>query len=453
MAPNQTDHQPQAHRDLSFPDPADRPQLFCYITVTKDLALRQADESDRELAAGQYRGQLHGIPYGLKDVFDTADILTTWGATPYKNRIPRENATIVTKLRDAGAVLLGKLATASLANGFRWFGGTCRNPWNVQEHAGGSSTGSGSATAAALCSFSIGTDSLGSILNPADRCGVVGLRATFGRIPTQGAMPLTPSLDRIGPLTRTVEDAAIVLSALNGVDPKSATSIPMGFAYDWRVRLRELKVGYSQDWFKEIGYGPGVSLPVSRAHTNALEVLRELGVELVEVELPQFPYLALVNNLFVEAAAIFEELTLDGRDELLPNSWPDSYSWPNSWRQARLLSAVDYLQAERLRRQIMVAMHNIFASVDALFTPTYGSFDLLVATNFTGHPGITLRAGLDRSPTRSQGFVPDNPSGEMHTITQNVAFHGRLFEEGKILALAHALEAKLGVGHHRPPTG
>ena len=424
------------------------PDLYCYITVTADHALAQAAESDRELAAGRYRGALHGIPYGIKDCFDTAGIPTTWGATPYRDRVPTTDARIVTMLRDAGAVLLGKLATASLANGYRWYGGKVRNPWNPEEHAGGSSAGPGSATAAALCSFSIGTDSLGSILNPADQCGVVGLRATFGRVPTEGAMPLTPSLDRIGPLTRRVEDAVPVMAAINGPDPTSASSIDMGFDYDAGLDLRTLRIGYSPDWFREVGFGPGAAVQVADAHLEALEALRALDVEMVEVELPPFPYRALIANLFVEAATIYEALTLDGRDDQLP---PEG--WPNAWRQARLLSAVDYLQAERLRRGLMHEFHRIYSDVDALFAPTYGSFELLMAMNYTGHPGITLRAGLDESPTRSTGPIPDDPQGEPHTITRNVAFHGRLFEEGKILALARALEERLGVYHHRPPTG
>ena len=424
------------------------PDLYCYITVTADHALAQAAESDRELAAGRYRGALHGIPYGIKDCFDTAGIPTTWGATPYRDRVPTTDARIVTMLRDAGAVLLGKLATASLANGYRWYGGKVRNPWNTEEHAGGSSAGPGSATAAALCSFSIGTDSLGSILNPADQCGVVGLRATFGRVPTEGAMPLTPSLDRIGPLTRRVEDAVPVMAAINGPDPTSASSIDMGFDYDAGLDLRTLRIGYSPDWFREVGFGPGAAVQVADAHLEALEALRALDVEMVEVELPTFPYRALISNLFVEAATIYEALTLDGRDDQLP---PEG--WPNAWRQARLLSAVDYLQTERLRRGLMQEFHGIYSDVDALFAPTYGSFELLMAMNYTGHPGITLRAGLDESPTRSTGPVPDDPQGEPHTITRNVAFHGRLFEEGKILALARALEERLGVYHHRPPTG
>lgn len=426
------------------------PRLFCYITVTPEVARAQAAEADRELAAGRYRGPLHGIPFGIKDLFDTAGIATTWGAVPYRNRVPTADAAIITKLREAGAVLLGKLATGTLANGAEWFGGTCRNPWNTDEPAGGSSTGSGSATAAALCSFAIGTDSLGSILNPADRCGTVGLRATFGRIPTAGAMPLTPSLDRIGPLTRRVEDAALVLAAINGPDPTSATSIDMGFEYDASIDLTKLRIGYSKQWFERFGFAPAASVPVSEAHHAALRALGALGIELVEVDLPNYPYTALLNNLYVEAASVFEELTLDGRDDQLPDR--NGIGWPDGWRRVHLMSAVDYLQAERVRRRIMNDFHQLFSRVDALFAPTYGSFELLAAMNYTGHPGLGLRAGLTESPTRDIGPMPaPGPSTTPRTITQNVTLHGRLFEEGKILAIGHALESRLGVWHRRPP--
>ncbi len=425
------------------------PKLECYITVTADLARRQARALDEELAAGRYRGPLHGIPYGLKDVFDTAGIATTWGAQPYRDRVPETDARVTVMLREAGAVLLGKTATGALANGWEWFGGISRNPWNTAEPAGGSSTGSGAAAAAALCSFAIGTDSLGSILNPADRCGVTGLRPTFGRVPVEGGMPLTPSLDRIGPLCRSVEDAAVVLAAINGADPASPTSIAMGFDYDAHIDLRGIRVGYSPAWFEQVGFGPGASVPASEAHLNALETLSGLGVSMIEVELPVLPYGVLLNNLKVESAAVFESLTLSGEDELLPKT---SFGWPNSWREARLLSAVDYLQAERFRRQVMREMHAIFDRVDLLFGPTYGSFELVLVTNFTGHPGLSMRAGLGKSPTRSL-VLPDDPGGPEHTITHNVAFHGRLFEEGRMLAVARALEEALGVAGHRPPVG
>lgn len=425
------------------------PRLHCFITVTAELARRQAAAADEALDRGGRRGLLHGIPYAIKDVFDTAGVPTTWGAEAFRDRIPAEDAAVVAALRDAGAVLLGKLATGALANGATWFGGTCRNPWNPEEPAGGSSTGSGSAVAAGLCAFSIGTDSLGSILNPADRCGTVGLRATFGRIPTRGAMPLTPSLDRIGPLTRTVEDAAVVLAAIHGPDPASATALPNGFSYDAGLDLRGLRVGYSPAWFERVGFGPQASVPAGAAHRDALAALRELGPTLVEVALERRPYHALIANLYVEAAAVFEELSLSGSDESLPGV--DGTGWPDGWRRARLLSAVDYLQAERVRRLVMEDLHRLLTRVDVLFAPTYGSFDLLVATNFTGHPGLTLRAGLARSATRGLGPGPRAPGGPEHPITQNVALHGRLFEEGTLLALGAALERRLDVWRQRPP--
>jgi Asp-tRNA(Asn)/Glu-tRNA(Gln) amidotransferase A subunit family amidase len=426
------------------------PSLYCFITVSADRARAEAKAMDAELKAGKYRGALHGIPYGLKDVFDSGGVLTTWGAEPFRHRVPEKDARIAALLKQAGAVLLGKTATGALANGWEWFGGQCRNPWNPDEFAGGSSTGSGSATAAGLCGFAIGSDSLCSILNPADKCGVVGLRPTFGRVPTEGAMPLTPSLDRIGPLCRRVEDAALVLAAINRPDPTSATSVNMGFAYDAAIDVRTLKVGYSPAWFERVGFGPGADVPASEAHHRALAALKDLGVQVVEVALPKRPYTALIRNLMVEAAAIFEDLTLNGQDEQLPTS--GTGGWPNDWRQARLMSAVDYLQLERFRRQVMLEMHQLFGRVDALFGPTYGSFDLVLITNYTGHPGMTLRAGLIESPTRP--FVtPADPAGPKHTVTHNVAFHGQLYREGTILALGRALEERLGVWTHRPPVG
>jgi Asp-tRNA(Asn)/Glu-tRNA(Gln) amidotransferase A subunit family amidase len=247
-----------------------------------------------------------------------------------------------------------------------------------------------------------------------------------------------------------VEDAALVLAAINRPDPTSATSVNMGFTYDASIDVRKLKVGYSPTWFERVGFGPGADVPASEAHHHALAALKELGVQLVEVSLPKRPYAALIRNLMVEAAAVFEDLTLNGQDEQLPTS--GTGGWPNDWRQARLMSAVDYLQLERFRRQVMVEMHELFGRVDALFGPTYGSFDLVLITNYTGHPGMTLRAGLVESPTRPF-VVPADPNGPKHTVTNNVAFHGQLYREGTILALGRALEERLGVWTHRPPVG
>jgi Asp-tRNA(Asn)/Glu-tRNA(Gln) amidotransferase A subunit family amidase len=433
------------------------PRLYCYSTVCADRARAQANALDAEFKAGKYRGPLHGVPYALKDVFDTAGIATTWGCALYRDRIPAEDATIVRMLRDAGAVLLGKAAMGELADGWDWFGGKVRNPWNLEEPSGGSSAGSASATAAGLCAFAIGTDSLGSILEPADRCGIVGLRATFGRVPVKGGMPLTPSLERIGPLCRSVEDAVLVLAAINGYDPSSASSIDTGFTYDASLDLSTLRVGYSPEWFKRISFtttdAPGEtsskdSVPVTSVEHTALQTLGDLGVKLVPVQLPDLPYSTLSDILDVESAAVFEELTLNGQDAKLITQ-----SQPESWREARLLSAVDYLQKERFRRQVMQRMHDLFNTVDVVFGPTYGSYDLFMIMNFTGQPGLTLRAGFVESPSRSAAdnyFGPANPHAPSHTVTRNVAFHGRLFEEGTMLAVAHALENRLGIWQRHP---
>jgi Asp-tRNA(Asn)/Glu-tRNA(Gln) amidotransferase A subunit family amidase len=428
------------------------PRLLCYITVADELARQQAAAMDHALADGRWRGPLHGIPYGLKDVFDTAGIATTWGSSLFRDRVPGEDATIVTQLREAGAVLLGKVATAELANGATWFGGMCRNPWNPEEPAGGSSTGAGSAVAAGLCSFAIGTDSLGSIINPATRCGVVGLRPTFGRVPVTGGMPLTPSLERIGPLARTIDDAALVLAAINGPDPHSATSIDVGFAYDANTDLSQLRIGYSPRWWKYEGFWSesylAGAVPVSAAQQQAFEAVRTTGAKLVEVELPDLPYGALMKILEVEAAYVFEDLTFDNRDDLLVGN---AATWGPMWRSARMLSAVDYMQIERFRRQVMQAMHTLLTEVDMLFLPTYGLFDLVLITNMTGHPGLSWRVGFNESATRGLGFTPEDPNGRKHRITQNVCLHGRLFDEGRMLALARAVEQQLDVWRERPP--
>jgi Asp-tRNA(Asn)/Glu-tRNA(Gln) amidotransferase A subunit family amidase len=420
-------------------------RLHAWITVIGDQALATARERDAEVKAGRIRGPLHGVPYALKDVIDTKGIRTTWGSSLYKDRVPDEDATIAVMLREAGAVLLGKLGTGELANGAAWYGGEVRNPWNPDEPAGGSSSGPGSAVAAGLCAFAIGTDSLGSILNPADRCGVTGLRPTFGRVPVHGGMPLTPSLERIGPLCRRVEDAALVLSVINGPDPTSINSIDMGFDYDAAREVKGLRVGWSPSWFKTVGFGGEDLVPVCPAHLHALDVARGLGVELVEIELPPLPYAALLPNLYVESAAVFEELTLDGRDARLIAPWADL------WRQAHFMSAVDYLQAERFRRQVMQVMDTVFDKVDLLLAPTYGDFTLFMICNFTGHPGLTFRCGFSETPTRTLSVKPADPDGPRHRVTCNISMHGRLFGEGTMLELARRMEAAMDVWPDRPP--
>jgi Asp-tRNA(Asn)/Glu-tRNA(Gln) amidotransferase A subunit family amidase len=278
------------------------------------------------------------------------------------------------------------------------------------------------------------------------------LRPTFGRVPVTGGLPLTPSLERIGPLSRSVEDAALVLAAINGPDPHSATSIDMGFDYDAGIDLSQLRVGYSKRWWKYEGFWSesylAGAVPVSDAQKQAFEAVRATGATLVEVELPDLPYSALMKILEVEPAYVFEDLTFDNRDDQLVGN---AATWGPMWRAARMLSAVDYMQIERFRRQVMRAMHELLTDVDMLFLPTYGLFDLVLVTNMTGHPGLSWRVGFSESATRGLGFTPEDPNGPKHRITQNVCLHGRLFDEGRMLALARAVEQKLDVWRERPP--
>ncbi len=412
-------------------------KLECFVTVTKDLALAQAADADKMLAAGHDLGPLHGIPYGVKDLFDTKDILTTWGATPYKDRVAKSDAHIVTKLRNAGAVLLGKTTCGALAYGDIWFDGKTRNPWNLKEGSSGSSAGSASATAAGLLGFSIGTETLGSIVSPSNRCGATGLRPTFGRVSRSGAMALCWSLDKVGAICRNVEDTALVLSAINGADVNDASSIDMGFSYARNQGQKELVVGYDPAWFK----GDSAN-DIDRA---ALNTLKNLGVKTKPVSLPDLPYGVLFLTLVAEAAAAFEQLTLSNRDDLLV--WQDDNAWPNSFRQIRFLSSVDFIQLDRLRRKVMLGMDKVMDGVDVLITPNFAA-NLLVITNYTGHPCLTLRAGYHDAPVRGAGETADKTPVR---VPQNISLIGRLFEEGKMCALGHRLESALAVHQEHPP--
>lgn len=415
--------------------------LQCFVTVTADLARSQADKADEERAVGQVRGPLHGIPYGVKDLLDTAGIATTWGAEPYKNRVAETDAAVVRRLQDAGAVMLGKTTLGALAWGDVWFGGETRNPWNPKEGSSGSSAGSGSATAAALCAFGIGTETLGSIVSPADRNGLAGLRPTFGRVSRVGAMPLCWSLDKIGPMSRYVEDNAMVLSVLNGYDEFDTGSIAKGFAYDGRKPFGELTIGYDPLWFE----GDEV-LDSDRA---ALEVLRGMGVALREIALPEMPVDQITAALGVESAAAFEELTLSNRDDMLRRQIDDA--WPNSFRQARFFSAVDYVQADRLRRKVMQQTEAFFRQADVFFGPSFGN-PMLTLTNFTGQPCLTMRAGFEEITPRALFAHPENDSDKtLHRIPRSVTFWSALFAEGKLVTAARALEAELDVANERPP--
>ena len=423
------------------------PSLFCFATVTPERALAQADAADRAMAAGTHLGPLHGIPYGVKDLFDTAGVVTGWGAEPFQDRVPERDASIVAKLEAAGAVLLGKTTLGALAYGDIWYGGRTRNPWNLEEGSSGSSAGSASATAAGLCGFAIGTETLGSITSPSQRCGTTGLRPTFGRVSRAGAMALCWSLDKVGPICRGAEDTAMVLAALNGFDPADRGSIDAPFRFDAGASISGMRVGYLPDAFGE---------GATEVDHAALEAARRLGVEIVAVSLPDLPYGALMNVLYAEAAAAFEELTLSDRDDLL--TWQTPAAWPNTFRKARFLSAVDHVQLDRLRYQVMLALDGMFSQVDALIGP-FATGPMLVASNFTGHPCLHLRAGFMDLPDRG---YPGLGSSRLTTVDpadtrprfrvpQGISLWGRLFDEGRLLTLGIALERALGVAAERPP--
>ena len=421
------------------------PHLFCYAMVTPDLALAEADAMDALTAQGKTLGPLHGIPYGVKDLFDTADVVTGWGAEPYRDRVPASDARIVTMLREAGSVLLGKTTLGALAYNDIWYGGRTRNPWNTEEGSSGSSAGSASATAAGLCAFSIGTETLGSITSPSQRCGTTGLRPTFGRVSRAGAMALCWSLDKIGPICRGVEDTALVLAAINGGDAADRCSIAAPFHFDAVKPIEGLKLGYLADAFGE---------GANEVDHAALAAAKDLGIEVVEVSLPDLPYGALMNTLYAEAAAAFEHLTLSGLDDTM--TWQDEGAWPNTFRKARFLSAVDHVQLDRLRYLVMQALDGLFQDIDALIGP-FMTGPMLVASNFTGHPCLHLRSGFLDLGTRGMASLGagklttgEVKEGETHRVPQGISLWGRLFDEGTILNLGLALEARLGVAAERP---
>jgi Asp-tRNA(Asn)/Glu-tRNA(Gln) amidotransferase A subunit family amidase len=421
------------------------PKLRSVITLTKDVALAQARQADAEIASGRYRGPLHGIPYGVKDLLDTAGIATTYGAEPFRDRIPTADAIVIQRLKDAGAVLIAKLSLGALALNDIWFGGQTMNPWLIEEGASGSSAGPGAATAAALVAFSIGSETGGSIVAPAMRCGVTGLRPTFGRVARTGAMTLCWSLDKLGPMTRTVEDAMLVLQAISGPDAGDASSVPGRLDFDATAAVSGLRVGYFPAWMKDS--------PATDVDRHALETVRTLGMTAVEVRLPDWPYGSLMPVLFAEAAAAFEELTLGGGMGALKVQVPDA--WPNLFRQARFLSAVDFVQADRFRRRVAQEMTRVFGEVDLLLVPSLRD-EMLTLSNFTGHPSLTLRAGFVEVSQARSDWAPD-PNNPLPTfspprrVPHGVTLLGRLFEEGLVARAGLALERTFAVHGERPP--
>jgi len=396
------------------------PTLKCVITLTEDRAREQAQRADEDIAAGNYRGPLHGIPWGAKDLFAVKGYPTTWGATPYREQVINTDATVVQRLDAAGAVLIAKLTLGALAMGDQWFGGRTNNPWNPEEGSSGSSAGSAAATAAGCVGFAIGTETYGSILSPSARCGCTGLRPTFGRVSRHGAMALSWTMDKPGPICRTVEDCAVVFEAIYGPDGNDETVHGLPFNYDGESDLSAIRIGYMKDAFRD-----------EDDQMEQLEILRELGAELRPIAIPDhLPVSALMLILNVEAAAAFSELTLsDGDDELVGQ---DPFDWPNVFRTSRLTPAVEYIQANRIRRQLMAAMAEALAEVDVYACPITNQRNAQT-TNLTGHPAIVVPGPLD------DGGAPTS-----------FGFCGRLFQEGKLLRVAKAFQEATGYHKKHP---
>jgi Asp-tRNA(Asn)/Glu-tRNA(Gln) amidotransferase A subunit family amidase len=455
------------------------PTLRFVITLTEERALAQAAQADRELASGKIRGPLHGIPWGAKDLLAVKGYPTTWGAAGFENQSFDEDAEVVKRLDAAGAVLIAKLTMGALAQGDLWGypdgsgkpGARTRNPWNPQQGSSGSSAGSASATSAGCVGFAIGTETLGSISSPSTRCGVTGLRPSFGLVPRTGAMALVWSMDKIGPITRSVEDCALVLNAIYGVETGSGVrdqSVqPAPFHANLTTGIHTLRVGYIESAFKAPTLQPlsadeTKSLSDSERtkreqqnrsnferrtydaqfNTRALETLRGMGVQLTPVEMPGFHFSALLNILGAEAAAAFDDLTTSGRDALLSGQKP--YDWPNGFRTSRFLSAVDYIQAERARTLALAAMHETFANFDVIVTPSSGT--QLTATNLCGQPAVIVPNGL-RGPD-APPFVKDEdddwPDYGGPGTPVSLTFLAPLYQDAKAVALAHAYQQKTG---------
>ena len=418
--------------------------LNCVITLTADHALEQARKADAEIAAGHYRGPLHGIPWGAKDLLDTAGIRTTWGAEPYRDRVPAEDASVTKRLNEAGAVLVAKLSLGALALNDIWFGGQTMNPWLLEEGASGSSAGPGAAVAAGLVGFAIGSETQGSIVSPSMRCGVTGLRPTYGRVPRTGAMTLSWTCDKLGAMTRGVVDTMMVLNAISGPDGRDEACVPSTLDFSAGKSVAGLRVGYFPAWMKEA--------PATDVDRAALEMVKKLGMVPVEVTLPDWPYDSLNIILFAESAAAFEELTLSHRVDELKMQVSDG--WPNTCRQSRFLSAVDFVQADRLRRKVALEMARVMGEVDVLLVPSLRD-EALVIPNFTGHPSLTLRAGFVEVTEARSDWAPDpkHPLPKFSTprrVPHGVTLIGRLFDEGTLAEVGMAMEQAFGVAKERP---
>nr|WP_202796915.1 amidase [Pedosphaera parvula] len=390
------------------------PKLECIVTLTESLALQQARQADKEIAAGKYRGPLHGIPFGVKDLLTTKGIPTTWGTAPYKNQIIDEDATVVKRLQDAGAILVAKLSMGELAWGEVWYGGMTRNPWNLKDGSSGSSAGPAAATSAGLVPFAIGSETHGSIISPCDRCGITGLRPSYGRISRTGAMALTWSMDKLGPICRTVEDCAIVFNTIYGPDGIDQTLCDLPFNYEAKARWQKLRIAYlKKDFENEKG---------ERKENDAatLAKLRSLGATLVPIELPKLPIHDISFVISVEGAAAFDDLTISGRDDLMKRQ--GQHTWPNAFREARLFPAVEYIQATRVRYLLIQETARVLKDVDVFVAPSLaGDSELL--TNLTGHPCVVVPNGFSKAGTPT-----------------SICFIGNLFKEAEILEIAKAYQ-------------
>lgn len=403
-----------------------QPVLQCSITITDSLALEQAKRADEEIKNGKYRGILHGIPYGTKDLMAVPGYPTTWGAAPYKDQVIDETATVVKKLKDAGAILVAKLVSGALARGDVWFGGKTKNPWDTTQGASGSSAGSGSATSAGLVPFALGTETLGSITSPSTRNGVTGLRPTYGRVSRHGVMSLSWSMDKVGPLGRNAEDCAIVFEAIQGKDKDDLSTVDLPFGVNWKKDIKNLRVAYLKKDIEKDTTETGDNL------RNALKSLKEMGIEPTAVEMPkEVPYRGFDIILRAEAGAFFDELVRSGDVGLMVEQ--SRRSRANSLRQSRFIPAVEYIQANRQRQLLIQKMHDLMKDYDVLISPTFGN-DQLMATNLTGHPVIAVPTGLD---------------DENHPTS--MTFVGNLYDEESILLLAKAFQDNTSFDELHPP--
>jgi Asp-tRNA(Asn)/Glu-tRNA(Gln) amidotransferase A subunit family amidase len=400
------------------------PQLHCVITLTEDLALEQAARADAEIASGKYRGPLHGIPYGAKDLLAVAGYKTTWGAMPFKDQVLDYDATVIRKLSDAGAVLVAKLSLGALAWGDVWYADTTRNPWNPEQGSSGSSAGSAAAVSAGLVPFAIGSETWGSIVSPSDRCGATGLRPTYGRVSRTGAMALSWSMDKLGPICRTAEDCALVFDVIRGADGTDRSVFDPAFNYRSDIDPARLRIGYLKTDFEN-------DSTYKEQNLATLQKLREMGIELIETELPDMPVDAMQIILSAEAAAAFDELTRSNRDDLLQRQIRNS--WPNVFRASRFIPAVEYIQANRLRTMLIDRMDEVMKDVDVYVSPSFEGDNLLL-TNLTGHPCVVLPNGF-------------NEDGEPTSIT----FIGRLYDEATLIAVAKKYQDATDFHEKHPP--